>query len=162
MDTNAVNDIRDIKGMVPVPHAWWPVWVATGVIVAGVLAWWLWRRYRRGPTAAGTPAPPPPLPYEVALAALAELRGANLPVELFYTRLSDIVRRYIEGRFGLRAPEQTTEEFLAQATLPAEHMDLLSAFLTESDLVKFARLQPGDADRQQAFAAAEKFVLETK
>jgi len=161
MDTNVINDIRDIKGMVPVPHAWWPVWVALALVAAGILAWWLWRRYRKIAVAA-KPVVAPPLPFDVALAALAELRAANLPVEQFYTRLSDIVRHYIEGRFGLRAPERTTEEFLAQASLPAEHMSLLSAFLTESDLVKFARLQPGDADRQRAFGAAQKFVLETK
>jgi len=160
MDTNLITDIRDIKGMVPVPQAWWPVGVAVGVVVAGILAWWIWRRYRQ-PAITVQPVAPPPLPFDVAMAALAELRDANLPVEQFYTRLSNIVRLYVEGRFGLRAPEQTTEEFLAQATLPAEHMSLLSAFLTESDLVKFARLQPGDADRQRAFGAAEKFIIES-
>jgi hypothetical protein len=39
---------------------------------------------------------------------------------------------------------------------------LLSAFLVECDLVKFARHQPDAADRQRAFAAAEKFVEETR
>jgi hypothetical protein len=97
-------------------------------------------------------------PYQIALAALEKLREENLPVEEFYTRLSDIVRQFIEGEFGLRAPERTTEEFLAEATLPAESMALLAAFLRESDLVKFARLRPGKDDIERAFGAAETFV----
>ena len=56
-----------------------------------------------------------------------------------------MLRHYIEDRFGLRAPEQTTEEFLAE--LRQKHVfgerqkDLLRAFLEHCDLVKFAELQ---------------------
>ena len=151
-----MEDIRDIKGLVPVPHSWW--WLLP-VIVLGVIAWWLWRLKK--PTVA-TETVPPPTPLEVALAALEQLRARSLPVELFYTRLSDIVRHYIEGQFGLRAPERTTEEFLAESTLPGASMALLSTFLQESDLVKFARLRPGRDDMERAFDAAEKFVRETQ
>ncbi len=150
-----MEDIRDIKGVVPVPHPWWWLWVVLALVVAGVVAWWLWKR--RKPVLTGkTPVALSPL--EVALAALERLRQDNPPVEEFYTRLSDIVRHYIEDRFGLRAPERTTEEFLAEATLPAEHMALLGAFLQEADLVKFARHRPGRQDMERAFAAAETFI----
>jgi hypothetical protein len=156
---NATNDIRNIKGMVPVPHEWWWLWVLLAVVAAGAVALWLWKR-RKITTTTETVAPPSPL--EVALAALRRLREENLPVEVFYTRLSNIVRQYIEGRFGLRAPERTTEEFLAEAALPEQHMKLLRPFLEECDLVKFAKFQPGEADRQRALAAAEKFVEESR
>lgn len=153
------GDIRDIKGLVPVPMPWW-VWalVATAVVALAAGIWW-WRRRKPAPVI--NPATPPPTPFEIALAALAKLRSANLPVEDFYTELSDIVRQFIEGRYGLRAPERTTEEFLAEAQLPAHQMDLLRAFLVECDLVKFARHQPALADRERAFAAVEKFVRES-
>ena len=99
------------------------------------------------------------------MAALQRLREENPPVDVFYTRLSDIVRRYLEDRFQLRAPERTTEEFLYETSrnglLSAEHKELLGRFLQECDLVKFARLQPDDTDRQRAYDAAEKFVRET-
>lgn len=158
MNTNVIEDIRDIKGVVPVPiNPWW--WVALLVLVAmGVVLVWWWKR-RRPKTVA--PSATPLSPDEIALRALRQLREENPPVEAFYTRLSDIVRRYIEDRFGLHAPERTTEEFLAEANLPTQHMVLLSAFLVECDLVKFARHQPGEADRQRAFAAAEKFITES-
>jgi len=156
--TNVIEDIRDIKGFVPVPiSAWW--WVALLVLVAVVvvLVWW-WKR--RQPKVVVS-AEPLLSPEEIAMRALCQLREENPPVGVFYTRLSDIVRHYIEDRFGLHAPERTTEEFLAEANLPTQHMALLSAFLVECDLVKFARHQPGEADRQRAFAAAEKFIKES-
>jgi hypothetical protein len=155
-----MEDIHDIKGFVPLPHNWWWLLVLVG---AAALAYWLWKR-RRPTDAANTP--PTPTPYELAIRALRQLREENPPVEEFYTRLSDIVRHYLEGRFHLRAPERTTEEFLYEVsqdnTLAQEHKDLLGAFLQESDLVKFARHHPEESDMQRALAAAEKFVSDTQ
>jgi len=156
--TNAVEDIRDIKGLVPVPFNWW--WlalVATVLLLVAAFVWW-WKR--RQPKAETKPAVAPPTPLEVALAALQQLREADLPVEEFYTELAAIVRQFIEGRYGLHAPERTTEEFLAEASLPERHMILLRTFLVEADLVKFARHRPGKDDMVRAFAAAENFVRE--
>ena len=65
----------------------------------------------------------------------------------------------------LRAPERTTEEFLFEVSrdhsLSAEHRELLSSFLQEADLVKFARFQPGVEDMKRALGAAEKFIEES-
>ena len=158
-----MEDIHDIKGLVPLPHNWWWLLLLLVPIVVMALAYWLWKR--RQPTNTIN-ALPPPTPYELAIRALQQLREENPPVEEFYTRLSDIVRHYLEGRFYLRAPEQTTEEFLYEVsqnnTLAQEHKDLLGAFLQESDLVKFARHHPEEADRQRALEAAEKFVRDTQ
>ena len=158
-----MEDIHDIKGLVPLPHNWW--WLWSLLILAAVLAlvYWLWKR--RQPTDASN-APAPPTPYELAIRALQQLREENPPVEEFYTRLSDIVRHYLEGRFYLHAPERTTEEFLYEVTqdnaLAQEHKDLLGPFLQESDLVKFARHHPEQSDMQRALEAAEKFVRDTQ
>lgn len=155
--TNAVADIRDIKGLVPVPLAWgWIALIVVVLVLVGVIVWW---SRRKKPVATGE-TPVQRTPAELALAALATLKEQNLPVEVFYTRVSDIIRQFIEGQFGLHAPERTTEEFLVEAKLPAESMTLLGAFLQECDLVKFARHRPGKEDRERAFGAAEKFVRE--
>ncbi len=156
---NPTNDIHDIKGFVPVPHSWWWLVIVLAAIAVVAIVRWLWKRRKPAEVVAPVILPSP---FELALAALQRLRQDSPPVEQFYTRLSDIVRQYIEGHFGLRAPERTTEEFLAEATLPAQHMALLSSFLQESDLVKFARLRPGKDDMDRAFAAAEKFVRESQ
>jgi hypothetical protein len=158
-----MEDIRDIKGLVPVPHSLWWLWVLLVVVAAIAVAFWLWKRRRPASLMATVP---PPTPYETAIRELQRLRADNPPVEEFYTRLSNIVRRYLEGQFGLRAPERTTEEFLYEVSrdhsLSTEHRELLGAFLQESDLVKFARFRPGAEDVARAFDAAEKFVCDTQ
>lgn len=74
----------------------------------------------------------------------------------FYVELTHVVRRYIERRHGIRAPEQTTEEFLAEAirsgAFPPETLNRLKAFLTSADLVKFAGVS---ASESTAAAAAD-------
>src|SRR5207245_506058 len=62
------------------------------------------------------PSAPRRPPHEIAAAELERLRGRRLvehgAFKEYYSALSDIVRRYLEDRFKLRAPEMTTEEFL--------------------------------------------------
>ena len=107
-------------------------------------------RRRRVPAVAPRPV------HEVALEALAKLHAARLLEagrhEEFYVRLSDIVRTYLEARFHLRAPEMTTEEFLQAAQrdpqLTPPQRSLLGTFLSEADLVKFARYVPAAGRRR--------------
>jgi hypothetical protein len=78
------------------------------------------------------------------------------------------LRRYIENRFGIHAPGQTTEEFLswqsrhADSALERRHQLLLTQFLKHCDLVKFAELQPSEAEIQKTFDACKEFILETR
>ena len=162
-------DIRDIKGPVAVPFDWTPVLVGIailgGIIVLGLVAARLLKRLN----AQSIPAPPPP-PDVVALEALARLRHRQLtePEEraAWYVALSAIVRTYIEGRFRLRAPEMTTEEFILEvqrdSPLIPEHRQLLGEFLAECDLVKFARYLPALEEAERVYAAARRFIEESR
>jgi len=89
-------------------------------------------------------------PRERALEELAELIkkdliGKNL-VKEFYLEITMIVRRYIERAHSIRAPEQTTEEFLAAVSsdtrFSRDVLKKLKAFLEAADLVKFAAYRP--------------------
>ena len=103
------------------------------------------------------------------MAELLRIRALNLvaqgAVEEHYVLVSSCVRRYVEDRFGLRAPEMTTEEFLeAVRNSPAlERSDrvLLESFMAECDLVKFARHVPPATEAEAAITTAEAFVRET-
>ncbi len=158
---------QDIAPPVSLARPGLPTWAwlaAAGglaLILAGGLLWWR----RRGQRI--TPPPPPRPAHELALEALEDLQRDKLmdpqTIEPFYVRLSSILRQYIEWRFQLRAPEQTTEEFLALASggLIAAHRGLLSTFLHQCDLVKFARHQPDKRDMQNAFDSAKAFIEQT-
>ncbi|MEZ5363751.1 MAG: DUF4381 family protein [Bryobacterales bacterium] len=129
---------------------------------------WLWWRSQRKPA----PVPVEPLrPIdEIALSELDALVAEGLAeqgrIKELYGRVSDILRRYIEARFGLRAPEQTTEEFLSELrrTLgfdPA-HRALLRQFLEHTDMVKFAESRPIPPQIDATLAACRRFITETK
>lgn len=161
------NDVRDVKGPVAVPRDYRPLWWA--LVGCALLAGLGVAFYRVLNRARPQPAAPPRPADEVAQEALARLRSARLletgAYEAYYVRLSGIVRTYLESRFHLRAPEMTTEEFLQAAQhapqLVPAHRSLLSQFLTEADLVKFARYQPALEDAERAYTAAWEFIEST-
>ncbi|MCW5801215.1 MAG: hypothetical protein KIT31_02290 [Deltaproteobacteria bacterium] len=108
--------------------------------------------------------------YDDAVADLDRLGLRGAPdaetADTWFVELSSIVRRYLELRFEIRAPELTTEEFLLVATarpeLDGDHRTLLTQFLERCDRVKFAGYRP-DADESLAtLAAARGFVEDTR
>ncbi len=80
--------------------------------------------------------------------------------------MSGVLRRYLEDRFGLHAPERTTEEFLRELefgdALARGHRAELRRFLMQCDLVKFARHQPVERDHVETFELASAFVESTR
>jgi hypothetical protein len=165
------SGIRDIKGPVGLAEAVrrkWQAIVLAGVmaLMSAVLVVQLIRHVRRRPKLVA----PPAAAHEIAYAALRELAARDLvgagQMKEYYYELSLIVRHYIENRFGLRAPEQTTEEFLRSlgsgSELSAEHRTMLQEFLTESDLVKFANADATAEDARRAHDCAVAFIEETR
>ena len=113
--------------------------------------------------------PPPPPPHQRAHQALDRLLASGIlergELALFFRELSDILRRYIEERFSVRAPEQTTEEFLlaitAMPSFRAADQKLLQDFLSHCDLVKFARLEPTMKEGEDRLQLCRRFIDET-
>ena len=108
--------------------------------------------------------------YELAVRRLAALERGGAPEEPdldgWFVELSAIVRRYLEERYHVRAPELTTEEFMQVARraagLSAEHRELLSAFLERCDRVKFAGYRPDDDESLATLKAARAFIEDTR
>lgn len=108
--------------------------------------------------------------YDEAVAHLRSLEHRGAPDETgadaWFVELSSIVRRYLEHRYEIRAPELTTEEFLQVATarpeLTEEHRGLLTGFLERCDRVKFAGYRPDAAESMATLAAARGFVEDTR
>ena len=138
------------------------IWGSVFLFLILPLAVWLIARVRRHGRRRSA--------YEIAAAKLRKLQKAPRvtpdEIQKFYVEISAIVRRYLEDRFEIRAPERTTEEFLERASrsssLTAEHADLLLRFLQQADLVKFAGSIPGDLEIADSVRSAERFLAETR
>lgn len=166
----AQRALRDIKGPVGVSrHQAWLAAVLALVIAAG--AWFWWRRAVLCRAHARTDTPAQPIPaHQIAFAELDALRNKEYIrqglIKQYFIEISGIVRRYLENRFSLHAPEMTTEEFLDQvrqrSVLAGEHKQLLKEFLEHSDLVKFARYAANSAECDAVFEAAMRFVRQTR
>jgi len=137
-------------------------WVAavSGLAAIGFLLWKIARRVHRHVELMRLS------PRERALRELEQLKARHLVeqnrVKDFYLELTMIVRRYIERRHSLRAPEQTTEEFLAAA---ASHplfappvVERLKRFLEAADLVKFAAFHPDRPVIDKALETAKDYI----
>jgi hypothetical protein len=137
-------------------------WIALAVLAAaaGFALWKIARRVRRQVQLMRMS------PRERAFHELSELLARDLvarnQVKEFYVELTMIVRRYIERAHSVRAPEQTTEEFLAAASgnpaFDPEALRRLRAFLQSADLVKFAAFQPPPGATDQATATAREYI----
>ena len=110
-------------------------------------------------------------PWTVALTLLEDLREkmrkGDLRGEACVVKLTDIVRNYIEQRFKIHAPSQTTHEFLVDldagdSKLETEHRQFLRHFLSAADLVKFANLPADKELLEDAINKAEILVESTK
>jgi hypothetical protein len=158
---------KDIAPPMSLPSPAWPIalWAVLGAVAAGVAAAVLWWRGRRRRAAAVRPQPA----HLLALAELDRLQPAEFGdaerFEVFYVRLSAILRRYLHWRFGLRALMQTTEECVARlaggerALTP--YRSLLGTLLAGFDLVKFARHRPQRSDMEEALRRVREFVERT-
>ena len=163
------EELKTITALPPVElrepwSRWW--WVAPPLLatLATLVAALIRRTRRRQQITVPVPA------HEWARRAIAALIGENLiatgRVQTFYYRISDIVRGYVERRFGVSAPEMTTEEFLVATASDSRFGERITAelneFLSACDLVKYARQIPGVDEADAVLRAAGGFVERTR
>ena len=160
------QDIEDIADPRSLPSKR-PLWYGAGALVlaaAGTAGGLLLRRHLRSAGRAARPRDPGLVAREELDALLADRLVEQGRVREFYVALSGLARSYVEGRFGIRAPELTTEEFLQQAERSealAEHREALREFLAHCDLVKFARYRPAEAEVEATILACRSFLTQT-
>lgn len=160
-------DISDIAPPVSMPSTR-IFWILGGVLFAALaVGGLLWRRSKRN---GREDASPPEPAHRIAFKALDRLLAGDLlkegRIKEFYLAISNILRRYIEHRFSLHAPERTTEEFLTELggtdILQLQHKTLLKEFLLHCDQVKFAKYQPVDEEIEKTMTLCRQFINDTK
>lgn len=139
------------------------------VLGSGVL-FFLWNRRSTRKTVSGIRIL---TPSERALDELETLMKSKIyerDVRSFYLKITGIVRWFIEETIGIRAPEQTTEEFLRELSAQRDENHLfddsmrlhLKDFLEFSDLVKFAKFQPTMDDIFRGYKSARTVVEQSR
>ena len=164
------NDIKDIKQPVEIKVGYKKLILSgIGIFVAVFLCMcgmFLYKKYKKHKEEAMLRIPA----HIIALKELEKAKQMNVEnekeVKEYYILVSNIVRQYIENRFGLHAPERTTEEFLSELAnediLEKQNKNLLREFLKHCDMVKFAKYDPSREEIGGAYATGKKFVEETK
>ncbi|RKY91665.1 hypothetical protein DRQ15_04425 [candidate division KSB1 bacterium] len=167
------GDIKDIKPQVEVPRNWRRIilFASAGVLVVLLILGVIYYLKKRRAGEPLFPAKPEILrpPHEVAFEELEQLKNSDLlqkgEIKLYYIRISDIIRRYIEGRYQIPAIEMTTTDLLQnmhQAEIDEGHIQLVQQFLELCDLVKFAKYIPTDEENVAILQQAYTIVDQTK
>jgi hypothetical protein len=138
-----------LRGLAAAPFDWrWPAWLAGALALAGLIGAgaWAWRRRR-----AERPAAPPEPQLPPGLWALRELEARSRqsacqsgPAKTIFTMVSEVMRLYLERRYGVPAIDLTTTECLLMLQAKAgdaEALGWLRLFLNECDLIKFSRFE---------------------
>jgi hypothetical protein len=148
-----LHDIVDVVSIFPYPL---PLLVGGGLVVLAALAWLVWFLFLRRKPA------PPVSPRARAIGSMLRLQKEECTPYEFGVRISDILRRYIDEAFGIRAVSATSLEFLESIRenprFTADERASLREFLETVDLIKFAHVEAGGEELQRLFAAAEAVV----
>ena len=158
---NPPNELEDIKPLtVGTPVYWIVIWLAILLLLA-VVAYFLWPSPKPKPVQ-------PALPRELAKTQLEAMKpkidtdcGYDFSIEV-----SDVLRRFIEQQFGIRASRQTSIEFLREMTstirIKPPLQERLRSFLDIADPIKFGRVESGTKVSAKLFDQAWTFIEEAK
>ena len=143
--------------------------LALGLILIGVFYTYLFQKRKKELRARELP------PFERAIEELRALESEILSEQeefkRYYSRLTDVVRRYLEEEAKIDALESTSEELLVKLELRKDSgsLDLdpktlksLREVLKNADLVKFAKSLPEIYTATEDRKAVEHVVKETK
>jgi len=108
-------------------------------------------------------------PREIAFRELERIESLGLiekkRIKEYYYLVSFALRTYLENRFFLKAPEQTTEEFLESVVrsdkLEGRYINILKEYLNHCDLVKYAKFDPGKSEAISLIETTRRFIEET-
>lgn len=176
-----VDTTKDIIGLKPVEGVpfklldwlpdwlvdyWW-AWLLLLMLLAGAVYYYLkWYRHGRNPLRPEKKRLPP---YDEAMLNLHALKERQLwqngQEKEYFTGLTDILRVYIDRRFGINAVEMTSTEIVRTLKERGETRavnEQLSMILEMADIVKFAAVRPLADDNELAYQRAVNFVEATK
>lgn len=167
------SEISDIKPPIAIPFTFREavpyILGAVAAIILALLLWYVLSKRKEGKPVFRPVTKPRAPAHVIALEALDNLRKKKLwqegKVKIYHSELTDILRNYLNGRFGIPAMEMVTHEIaeaMEELNELNEHQQKKLADIFElADLVKFARWQPLPDENDNSLKGAIYFVRET-
>ncbi len=161
---SSTEDIKDLKDIINVKLNIVPyLFIAIFFLILATAAFILYKnRSRKQPEKDLPPLLPP---YIKALEEIRKLKDLNLieqgMVKEFCTRLSEIIRVFLEEEYKISALDRTTYELVEKLkciNIQTDRVFLIQNFLVDCDLVKFAKYKPPKEDLTCLLEQAEKTV----
>ena len=153
-------------------HLWlWIVGIVALLLTAAASYFFVFRKKKLSAEEERKKLPP----FERAIQDLKDLQNSKYLIEsqhkAYYTRLTDIIKEYLEDEVHILAKESTTDELLAKINdlqqngklhLSAETISNLKRVLQNADLVKFAKSKPSDNNAEYDRETIENVVIKTQ
>lgn len=169
---SASDSLRALKEPLSIPYTLAEILLALAVLAAliggGLYAYRRWKR-RAVPAPAPVVAGPSKQPHQIALEELGVVRAKRLwqqgHIKEYHTEVTEVLRRYFEGRFGVNALEETTEEILGalkESGLRADVLEGVGGILRRADLVKFATYKPEPQEHEESMSASISVIERTR
>lgn len=104
----------------------------------------------------------------VAINAIQKIKNDQSQMKdepkVYYTKLTDVLRTYMEERFGFNAMEMTSSEILDELKRfgDNEALYMLNDLFQTADLVKFAKLAPELSEKDGNLLTALSFINKTR
>ena len=172
LKVDTAKDVKDIKAPYKAPLEWaeiwpWLRWFLLGLVIIGILVYFLWRYFSKNDNYESVKIMEPA--HTIAFRELERLKDehllANGMVKEYHSRVSDIIRGYIETRFEIKALELTSDEILDifrnSEIVSSEAFNQLKQLLKVADLAKFAKYIPVENENELSLKNAYTFVNET-
>jgi hypothetical protein len=160
-----MTDIHDIKPLeILAADGSWLFHILGAVLILAIIgaAIYFWRKSRNRKQVS---AQIPVLPHEAALRSLDALADMeNMDGKDFYFSLSNILRTYIQARYGINALEMTTEELLPKIDLLGLSREMhqeLKELIRSTDPVKFAGVPAAVSKMRAHLYFVRNFVTQT-
>ena len=164
--------VRDIKGVEKMPLTILEILIYVGillVVVALIILTIYYFKRKKEDKPLFKPLKPEEPAYITALRELDKIKAQKLwqqkQVKEYYTRITYIIRWYIEKRFSVAALEQTSDEILYKIRkLDIDNINFtnLESLLNLADLVKFAKGEPDPEENILHLDNAYDFIKKTK
>ena len=145
------------------------VWLTLLMLALGGLAYYLFVRYKDNkPIIKKIKIEPKLPPHQQALKEIERIKGdktlRTADPKTYYTELTDVLRTYMEERFGFNAMEMTSSEIIDKLLEfnDKEAISDLKYLFQTADLVKFAKHDPQMNENDANLINAIDFINETK